>query len=203
MQDAVFETVPRTENLPITQTIARRRASLNPIMLSRSAPDALNLAQLIPLRRTSRSSLPISPSCSVATQTPTDVKMHFQFPESFEFDIDSIDGISLRSDSRRGSNTSSSGSDREDFLSLTSPSLPPQDLNIWSRCLRRLSSHSDILHGIGVNRRFSFTEQRVEMKVEVQEVQDVGQQLRSIGDDFERSRLTRTRSMSFVSQKKR
>lgn len=47
----------------------------------------------------------------------------------------------------RGSNTSSSGSDREDFLSLTSPSLPPQDLNIWSRCLRRLSSHSDILHG--------------------------------------------------------
>ncbi|OXA59382.1 hypothetical protein Fcan01_06162 [Folsomia candida] len=198
MQDAVFETVPRTENLPITQTIARRRASLNPIMLSRSAPDALNLAQLIPLRR---SSLPISPSCSVATQTPTDVKMHFQFPESFEFDIDSIDGISLRSDSRRGSNTSSSGSDREDFLSLTSPSLPPQDLNIWSRCLRRLSSHSDILHGI--NRRFSFTEQRVEMKVEVQEVQDVGQQLRSIGDDFERSRLTRTRSMSFVSQKKR
>lgn len=199
MQDAVFETVPRTENLPITQTIARRRASLNPIMLSRSAPDALNLAQLIPLRR---SSLPISPSCSVATQTPTDVKMHFQFPESFEFDIDSIDGISLRSDSRRGSNTSSSGSDREDFLSLTSPSLPPQDLNIWSRCLRRLSSHSDILHG-RVNRRFSFTEQRVEMKVEVQEVQDVGQQLRSIGDDFERSRLTRTRSMSFVSQKKR
>jgi len=75
-------------------------------------------------------------------------------------------------------------------------SSPELEVGIWSHCLRRLNSQEKIFSG-RLMRRVSFHD---ENPVEFREkMQGVGVQLRSIADDFERCRLSRSRSISYSS----
>jgi len=195
--------------MPVVTSLGARRASTTHAMLSRSAPDSamamMTLDSLGPGPFGGRrASLPPSPSCSVATQTPTDV-VQFIFPEAFEsLEMHEraayLDRVMTNRyhHHRRTSSTSTSTSVGTDYDYPSPSSSPEGEVGIWTHCLQRLNSQDKILSG-RLMRRVSFHENPMEFK---EKMQGVGVQLRSIADDFERCRLSRSRSVSYSSFKK-